>query len=71
MVWTDKSADHVFSHIRYVLVGNEQVLIVGLNMADRSGWLPPVFWEWLDLKLRGAGKPLRELMPPPPPPRLR
>jgi hypothetical protein len=68
LIWTEKSADHLFSLLQPFLYPAEQALVVGVDMTFRSGRMHPAIWEWMDLKLRGQGKSLWELLPPPAPP---
>jgi len=70
VLWTDQSADQVFQRLKPYLYGTEQVLVVGVDMNDRSGWLIPALWQWMDLKPREPSKTLANLLaayiqPPP------
>lgn len=48
VVWTERPASEWYALVRSYIAPNEQVLIVGLNMEDRSGWLPSWMWDWMD-----------------------
>jgi hypothetical protein len=74
IVWTDKSADEIFQRIKPYIFGQEQVLVAAIDMNDRSGWLTPVLWQWMDAKPREPNKTLASILnalyPPPPTPQL-
>jgi len=59
ILWTSRPSSDWFYFLKPLLGPDDQMLIVGLDMAERNGWLPQWIWEWIDKK--------RQLGPPPPP----
>jgi hypothetical protein len=59
IIWTARPASDWFYIFKNILGPNDMMLIVGLDMQERNGWMPQWIWEWIDRK--------RQLGPPPPP----
>ena len=55
IVWTERSAADWYMIVRPFISTTEQVLIVGLDMNERNGWLTMAIWDWIDLR-RGKSR---------------
>lgn len=72
IVWTERSAAQWYSIISPHIALSEQVLIIGVDMNERYGWLTRSLWDWMDVR-RGTsrvllGEILAQLPSPPPKP---
>lgn len=63
IVWTDRPPTDFYYAIHPRLKPKDSMLIVGLNMDERSGWLPRWIWDWIDKK-RELGPPKPTALPP-------
>src|SRR5216684_7282405 len=59
LVWTARPASDFFYALKPSLGPRDSMLIIGVDMNDRNGWMPQWIWEWMDRR--------RQLAPPPPP----
>jgi hypothetical protein len=59
IVWTARPANDYLYALRAAIGQSDSVMIVKLDLSDRTGWQPKWIWDWMDRK--------RELGPPPPP----
>jgi hypothetical protein len=59
IIYTPRSAADVFYFLKPHLTADDQMLIVGIDVTERNGWLAQWIWEWMDRR--------RQLGPPPPP----
>ena len=50
IIWTERSAQDVFSALKPYLVNDDQFLIVEINMYERNGWLPEWVWGWMNAR---------------------
>jgi hypothetical protein len=67
ILWTERSAENVYNALKPVIGTNDQMLIVGLDMTERNGWLARWVWEWIAAKRSGSPRTVSdifaELMP--------
>jgi hypothetical protein len=63
IVWSARPASDFLFALKPAIAQSDSVLIVKLDMSDRTGWQPQWIWEWMDRK-RQLGPP----QPPAPPP---
>jgi hypothetical protein len=61
IVWTARPASDFLYALKAAIAPTDSVLIVKLDLSDRTGWQPQWIWDWMDRK--------RELGPPPLPAR--
>jgi hypothetical protein len=59
LVWTARPASDFLYALRAVIGASDSIMIVKLDLSDRTGWQPEWVWQWMDRK--------RRLGPPPPP----
>ena len=68
IVWTERSAAEWYSIVSPHIAPNEQVLIVGVDMNERHGWLTQTLWDWIDAR-RGTNREILDALlaqlPPP------
>lgn len=50
IVWTQRSANDWYLVVQPHIGPQEQVLVVGLDMNERSGWLTKSIWDWIDIR---------------------
>ena len=48
VVWTNRSAQDVFTTVKPYLSEGDQFLIAEINMNERNGWLPAWMWKWMN-----------------------
>ena len=58
IVWTPRPATDFLYALKPAIGNSDSILIVRLDLTDRSGWEPMWIWDWMDRK--------RQLGPPPP-----
>jgi hypothetical protein len=74
IIWTEKSAADLFSLLKPYVTLDDCVLITGLDLNERNGWMPKWIWDWLDARIRSQNLAVNALaeilsrLPPPPPP---
>jgi hypothetical protein len=75
VVWTQRSAQEVFTILKPYLINEDQFLIAEINMYERNGWLPEWIWKWMNERqqyqitnpptgLSGLGSALSPQFPP-------
>jgi hypothetical protein len=47
IVWTTSSPQEWYSRLKQHLEKGDNLYICELNVANRQGWTPKSFWEWL------------------------
>jgi hypothetical protein len=52
VVWTSSSPERWYSRLKKHLEKGDRVFISELNIAERSGWMPSGFWEFLKSHLQ-------------------
>jgi hypothetical protein len=48
IVWTSTEGSTWYRRFKRLLKPDEHVLIVGIDINDRYGWLPTWIWDWID-----------------------
>jgi hypothetical protein len=64
IVWTARPASDFLYSLKPAIGPTDSILIVKLDMSDRTGWQPQWVWEWMDRK-RQVGPPPPPALPPP------
>ena len=66
IVWTSRPVSDFYYALRPQIADQDAMLIVGLDMNERNGWLPKPIWDWIDRKRFQTLPPPAPLAPPPP-----
>lgn len=47
-VKTDLKADAIYKYLRVHTNDGDNLLVTRVNVSDIQGWLPRVFWDWIN-----------------------
>jgi hypothetical protein len=50
IVWTSSTPEKWYERLKPYVRDDDYMLIVGLNIEERQGWMGEDFWEWIEKK---------------------